>query len=193
MRKGCFVFLSLVGLFCILLNQADAGGWEIERSLWAGDEIKARLLHGANVAGGVQAKQHSAPLLFSLLERAWENCSIVAFAHANTINQRIEIQVEHITCLEDDKSEKIYPVKAYAVGSDRNAGIIGKIISPDPKHLAKLEMQVVDMDQPSSTFSNQNIDYPLLKKIVDAKLRDLHQMLEIESGRIVVFHIEERN
>lgn len=103
----------------------------------AGSFARGILLNGVDVSTGNFAKEHPASLTIRLVDQGslpnevvgdMNDCRITASAFGHRSNERAEIRIEKLTCIQEDDRVISTDVTGYIVGSDGKQGVRGKLI-----------------------------------------------------------------
>ena len=131
------------GIFSISLNLAPKNDAKkskfptTDEVIPAGSFARGILLNGIDVSTGDFAKKHPSSMVIRLVHPGslpnevvgdMKDCRVTASAFGHRSNERAEIRVERLVCVQEDKSVITTDIAGYVVGADGKQGVRGKIV-----------------------------------------------------------------
>ncbi len=139
---------SSSGIFSetLALTQTKSTLRHIDHFIPAGTYVKAVLLNGLDISAGVSSQANPQPVLLRLVDLGsmpnhskskLKDCRVIAAAHGELSNERVNMRLETLSCVQDDGRVIEIPVSGFVNGLDGKNGIRGKVVLRDAEVLKR--------------------------------------------------------
>ncbi|MBP9728642.1 MAG: hypothetical protein KBD23_00665 [Gammaproteobacteria bacterium] len=130
----------------ITVSGAEPALPHIDRFIPAGTYVKAVLLNGLDISAGVSSQSNPQPVLLRLVDLAslpnhaksrLKDCRVIAAAHGELSNERVNMRLEKLTCVQNDGYVIETEVTGFVNGLDGKNGVRGKVVLRDAEVLKR--------------------------------------------------------
>ncbi len=130
----------------ISVSGAEPALPHIDRFIPAGTYVKAVLLNGLDISAGVSSQANPQPVLLRLVDLAslpnhaksrLKDCRVIAAAHGELSNERINMRLEKLSCVQSDGHVIESEVAGFVNGLDGKNGVRGKVVLRDAEVLKR--------------------------------------------------------
>lgn len=139
---------SSSGIFSqtLALTQTQSRLPHVDYFIPAGTYVKAVLLNGLDISAGVSSQANPQPVLLRLVDLGsmpnhakskLKDCRVIAAAHGELSNERVNMRLETLSCVQDDGRVIEIPVSGFVNGLDGKNGIRGKVVLRDAEVLKR--------------------------------------------------------
>lgn len=139
---------SSSGIFSqrLALTQIQSRLPHIDHFIPAGTYVKALLLNGLDISAGVSSQANPQPVLLRVVD--WgsmpnqaqsklKDCRLIAAAHGELSNERVNMRLETLSCVQNDGHVIEIPVNGFVNGLDGKNGIRAKVVLRDAEVLKR--------------------------------------------------------
>ncbi len=118
----------------------------VDRFIPAGTYVKAVLLNGLDISAGVSSQANPQPVLLRLVDLAslpnhaksrLKDCRVIAAAHGELSNERVNMRLEKLSCVQSDGHVIETEVTGFVNGLDGKNGVRGKVVLRDAEVLKR--------------------------------------------------------
>ena len=118
----------------------------IDHFIPAGTYVKAVLLNGLDISAGISSQANPQPVLLRLVDVAslpnhaksrLKDCRVIAAAHGELSNERVNMRLETLSCVQEDGHVIESQVTGFVNGLDGKNGVRGKVVLRDAEVLKR--------------------------------------------------------
>jgi conjugal transfer pilus assembly protein TraB len=118
----------------------------IDSFIPAGTYVKAVLLNGLDISAGISSQANPQPVLLRLVDlgslpnhakNRLKDCRVIAAAHGELSNERVNMRLEKLSCVQEDGHVIESEVSGFVNGLDGKNGVRGKVVLRDAEVLKR--------------------------------------------------------